>query len=902
MRKLFGLFLLSSALVGLSQPVVPISSTTTNWTNAGLTDIGGIPFRTSINQTFSPGISAATLNTALANAPSNSVIFLNAGTYNLGGTVFMPADGVTLRGAGPTATILLNSTVEICPSSRTGPPYAGFGLNPIPWIAGYAQYNTVVTLSSTSGLQVGNILGFYQNDSGITVGGNPCGTCEPDQTGNANLQQYVKVVAINGNQVTITPGLYSSLWSGNLSPQAYFWPLNQTTKMSGVEDLQINGTSDSECLLFACDDHCWARNVWCTNGFQFSISWWGGIHSEVRHCRLDRLTLGNAANNYGWSLRWVSDGLVTDNILTTFPNDRMEGVSGFVFSYNFGTNWIYDNPPSWLGETLMHHGGFPNYNLFEGNYWGNFVADNIKGAGGYATWFRSRLNGWEPGKTGGTYAVAIMPDEWYINIVGCILGTPGIQTVYQDNGQGGEILANTANNQNAVNSWVFHGNYDTVNASITWGTNSNHVLPNSYYLSSAPTNFGILKWPPYDPTAIANNSAVTPALATNIPAGYRYWLGVDPPPFGCTNPVIAANPTSLNFNSILTNTSKNLTFWVTNVCGGTLVGTASANAPFSVTAGGSYSLASNVAQQVTVTYNPTVPSGLDSGILTCTGGGGASVNLTGYAYALLGMTFYATNGLLSNNVYSVSNQFIFDTNAASDPVSGAQAYFYVNVPSNNTYFITASNAIAPNSSQNSYYFVWNTNASEPYNVWDMNPPVGVQTNYNVAWRGFGTASNDQFQPNLWPLTQGTNVLIVSSREDHAYLGQMTINAFVPPPPSCTNPVIAISPPSAMNFGSILTNTTKNLTFTVSNSCGGTLIGTATTSSPYSIVSGGSYSLITNQIQVVTVKYAPTVVSASDLGTVTCTGGGGATVSLTGSAFANINGRTPAYGLMPAGVF
>jgi hypothetical protein len=96
----------------------------------------------------------------------------------------------------------------------------------------------------------------------------------------------------------------------------------------------------------------------------------------------------------------------------------------------------------------------------------------------------------------------------------------------------------------------------------------------------------------------------------------------------------------------------------------------------------------------------------------------------------------------------------------------------------------------------------------------------------------------------------------------------------------TNPVISLSPTS-LTFGSILTNTTSDLTFTVQNTGSGTLAGTATVSTPFSIVSGGSYSLGANQSQTVTVRFSPKV-AGSVTNTVTFTGAGGKVASVSGT--------------------
>ena len=87
-------------------------------------------------------------------------------------------------------------------------------------------------------------------------------------------------------------------------------------------------------------------------------------------------------------------------------------------------------------------------------------------------------------------------------------------------------------------------------------------------------------------------------------------------------------------------------------------------------------------------------------------------------------------------------------------------------------------------------------------------------------------------------------------------------------------------PASLNFGYVPVGSTKDQFLTVKNTGSGTLSGNATTAAPFSIVSGGSYSLGPDESQVVTIRYQPTSVGLHT-GEVLFTGGGGATVPVTG---------------------
>src|SRR5208282_2850146 len=99
----------------------------------------------------------------------------------------------------------------------------------------------------------------------------------------------------------------------------------------------------------------------------------------------------------------------------------------------------------------------------------------------------------------------------------------------------------------------------------------------------------------------------------------------------------------------------------------------------------------------------------------------------------------------------------------------------------------------------------------------------------------------------------------------------------------TNPSIYVTP-SALNFGVVMAGATVTNNFTVQNTGGGTLTGTATVAAPFYIASGGTYSLTNNQTQTVLISYSPSG-AATDSGTVSCAGGGGATASVSGQLVA-----------------
>jgi len=142
--------------------------------------------------------------------------------------------------------------------------------------------------------------------------------------------------------------------------------------------------------------------------------------------------------------------------------------------------------------------------------------------------------------------IFVWPYQYYVNVVGNVLGTTGQNTHYD--GAYGSANAtfyddgiyalgwwgyDTANTRGQIptpadpkvyNTIYRHGNYDVVNAVVLWDSGSaTHVLSNSLVYAAKPAFFGTLAWPPYDP------ASPTAAAYTNIPAGYRFKFGEDPP-------------------------------------------------------------------------------------------------------------------------------------------------------------------------------------------------------------------------------------------------------------------------------------------------------------------------------------------------------------------------------------
>src|SRR6266566_1740537 len=249
-----------------------------DWSHAGIP--GGIPNRTTICASLDPGSSAAQIDAAIAACPADQVVFLTAGTFTLSAGLNMKSD-VTLRGAGATRTKLVFTGTTPC--DRGPPPYpviclkgsfswAGGVENSADWTAGYAKGTTVITLSNTANLRAGeSFLILDQVDDAADNGdiyncgvANGCVSQGSDGMrtapgGYRNQRQIVKVAAIAGNQVTITPGIYMPNWRSSQAPQAW-WPTT-VLRRAGIENMTIQPVDGGGGINIQNAMECWITGV-----------------------------------------------------------------------------------------------------------------------------------------------------------------------------------------------------------------------------------------------------------------------------------------------------------------------------------------------------------------------------------------------------------------------------------------------------------------------------------------------------------------------------------------------------------------------------------------------------------------------------------------------------------------
>jgi len=536
-----------------------------DWSAAGVA--GGIPNRTATCATFSPGATAAQINSAIASCPAGQVVALNAGTYNLStGLVFGGKSNVTLRGAGANRTFLTFSGFNSCGGLNAAVCFLGnpgwegnFAGGPVNWTGGYAQGSTQLTLSSTNGIATGTVLILDQLDDASDSGGiyvcDTAGKCSleggaPGRAGR-HQQQHVKVTGVAGNTVTVAPGIHMPNWRASQAPQA--WWTGSQDDMDGVEDLSIDNASSGGTTGFGFHNayNCWLKGVRTMNGNRNHVWFQLASHIQIQDSYFYG-TQNAQSQSYGVEVFMSSDSLIMNNIFQHITTPLMIGpTSGTVFAYNYSIDNYYSTASSWQMTQLSFHDAGVDMVLIEGNDGQGFEADTFHGSGNMATAFRNVWSGREGSKTANTAPVHLMAFQRYFNVIGNVLGTPSYHSHYEDaatsgsnadtsifllgwSHQGGTTDSNVPSDPRVKATLLRWGNYDTVNGSAQWNSSevpsalgqfanavpSTNTLPASLFLPARPAWFGAVAWPPIGPDVTGGQDPT--GHAYKIPARLCY--------------------------------------------------------------------------------------------------------------------------------------------------------------------------------------------------------------------------------------------------------------------------------------------------------------------------------------------------------------------------------------------
>lgn len=529
------------------------SSQAINWSNSG---VGGIPARTTNCANLTSSATVTQINAALTSCPSGQTVYLAAGTYKVTGTINIPSN-VTLRGAGANQTILS--------ATGSGSNVITLGSQPVSYspvtIAGGASAgSTTLTMSSASGIQTGMYLAVAEtnNSNYVSVNGSEgqCTWCDGwTSTGSLARGQIVAVTGVNGNSVTIAPGLYSGYTN---SPIAV--PFTMSASYAGVENLQVyaNNTGYGSNFGMSSCAYCWIKGVESnyTDGDHVEDYW--GYRDEIRDSYFSNAFLHEPGTHD--SCIQIADKtsatLVENNIIERAHQSVILewGAAGNVIAYNYTMGEFDSGATNVLIGGIDYHGAHPQFNLLEGNVVTSIYYDSVWGTSSHSTAFRNWVVGTNmictPYSGRGTVscsagnghygfqaarAITISYLSTLDNFVGNVIGSSQMQSLMGyssalsqtasveypaarsydavaygisigygeagDDGTDSGCSGGTAPCHLAGTSAtdLFTGNFNNINGSTPWVGGSAVTLPASFYLSAKPSWWGSMPYPATGP-------------------------------------------------------------------------------------------------------------------------------------------------------------------------------------------------------------------------------------------------------------------------------------------------------------------------------------------------------------------------------------------------------------------
>jgi len=374
-------------------------------------------------------------------------------------------------------------------------------------------------------------------------------------------------------------------------------------------------------------------------------------------------------------------------------------------------------------------------------------------------------------------------------------------------------------------------------------------------------------------------------VGTNLLSRTAYVVVTDPPP------LLAVNPTNLNFGTLIVDQTSTQTVRVANLGGVSLSGTVAASLPFSIQSGNPYTISPGETGQVTVVFSPSSAGNFNNSLVFQSNGGNSTNSVTGSALTpgLLGVAPVSldfgivdvdagtnalgilvltnlggapiTNGTASINIGSFS---VVSGSPFSLPGFGSTNLVLAFRPASAGSFsdvvlLSSSGGLSTNS-------LTGTGALEPEASFIASPTVGL----NPLFVTFTDLSAGTITNRTWFFGDGSLTNTSSSSVSHLYAGSGTysvsLNASGPVGNSSVlvfdyilvtnSPPNLILTPISLDFGKVVIGQTNTLAFQVINSGGLPLSGTATAQQPFMIEEGAVFDVAPGQTGLVRVAFSP----------------------------------------------
>jgi len=251
---------------------------------------------------------------------------------------------------------------------------------------------------------------------------------------------------------------------------------------------------------------------------------------------------------------------------------------------------------------------------------------------------------------------------------------------------------------------------------------------------------------------------------------------------------IGVTPAADDFGyAIVSTTTADRVFTITNNGVSLVSGTVSTSAPFSVVAGGTFTdLGVGASTTATVRYTPTTAA-KHTGTVTFApaGGDNAVADVSGIGAELQGsLSFNSDTGTLVAPMVDGGTYISQSVATPSGAGSGISAYAF-SITTSGNYKISTS-VDAPSTGSNSFFVQVNSEPSFVTDAWDIIdfPTTGFEAR-DVSIRGSGTFDAPQYDPMIWSLGAGNHILIIRGREANTLLASIAITLEAAAPTSAT---------------------------------------------------------------------------------------------------------------------
>jgi hypothetical protein len=469
-----------------------------NWKKAGMLSVGGIPQRsTQCGATVNPlgggQNDVPHIQAAVDACPAGQVVKLGAATFTASeGSTIHISSAITLRGSGPTSTILhrVNGATDgtYFPGSMPSPIINMSGASatgsPSALTADAAQGATSVTVANASAFHVGEIVLLDENSgagwqperntswktSCPQIWASPDYRVEwmrhnpscPGDDGSDIFGYFQfhsdhptneahQISAISGNTITFDDPVMISY---RVSHAAQVTPMINGATNAGVESLAMDHGDDANMHVDTCA-YCWVKDVenshYLNDGFRLQFAY---------RVQLDGVYIHDAAwpvpggAGYNISMAFGSTEVLIQNSISVLANKVMvarASGAGSVIAYNYMDDGYINGSDGWIeiGLNASHLVG-PHHVLFEGNQSWNMDSDSTHGNSTYITFFRNYASGFRKAFTamdggriddsagccGPERAGSAHQYSYWFSFIGNVLGSPGKMSgwVYEDDG------------------------------------------------------------------------------------------------------------------------------------------------------------------------------------------------------------------------------------------------------------------------------------------------------------------------------------------------------------------------------------------------------------------------------------------------------------------------------------